>query len=190
MEEKILLATDNIFSSQGFQKISIRNVANHLGYSPATIYLYYKDKDHLIYSLYCKISEHFILELNTIQADNSIAYLQKLCHHFVHFSNNNPEKYELIFLTKITNTNDTTIGRNTHYQSQFYKLFEKAILNCQLDGFFINHDLDDLYLKIWSLLNGIIALNISKRLFFFNERQLLISNNLINSLLSFVIPVE
>jgi AcrR family transcriptional regulator len=49
---KILEAAKALFIERGFEETSIRNIAEKIEYSPTTIYLYFKDKDDIFYSLH------------------------------------------------------------------------------------------------------------------------------------------
>ncbi|MFW5820413.1 MAG: TetR/AcrR family transcriptional regulator [Bacteroidota bacterium] len=48
LRQKILDAAAEILISQGIEKCTIRKVASSIEYSPRTVYLYFKDKDHLL----------------------------------------------------------------------------------------------------------------------------------------------
>ena len=50
MRRLILGAARQLFLEQGYEKTSIRNIADVIEYSPATIYLYYKDKNELFFA--------------------------------------------------------------------------------------------------------------------------------------------
>ena len=52
MRRLILNAARELFLEQGYEKTSIRNIADVIEYSPATIYLYYKDKNELFFALH------------------------------------------------------------------------------------------------------------------------------------------
>jgi AcrR family transcriptional regulator len=51
MRQRIIDASIEMFLQEGYEKTSIRNIAEKIEYSPATIYLYYKDKDELLYDV-------------------------------------------------------------------------------------------------------------------------------------------
>ena len=42
MRQRILDAAQQVFVEEGYEKASIRNIAERIEYSPATIYLYFK----------------------------------------------------------------------------------------------------------------------------------------------------
>ena len=48
LRDKILDATAKILIDQGYEKTTIRKVAEAIEYSPRTVYLYFKDKDSLL----------------------------------------------------------------------------------------------------------------------------------------------
>ena len=52
MRLKILETAKQIFIEEGFEKASIRAIADRIEYSPATIYLYFKDKNELFFSVH------------------------------------------------------------------------------------------------------------------------------------------
>ena len=52
MRDRILKSAHKIFVEKGFDDVSIRNIAVDIEYSPATIYLYFKDKNEIFYALH------------------------------------------------------------------------------------------------------------------------------------------
>ncbi|SDP90493.1 transcriptional regulator, TetR family [Mucilaginibacter sp. OK268] len=51
MRELITAAAMKMFLEDGYAKTSIRGIADAIEYSPGTIYLYFKDKDELLYEI-------------------------------------------------------------------------------------------------------------------------------------------
>ena len=49
MQKRILDAARVLFLEKGFEKTSIRNIADLIEYSPGTIYLYFKDKNEILF---------------------------------------------------------------------------------------------------------------------------------------------
>ena len=48
---EILDAARELFLSEGYEKFSMRRLAEKIGYSTPTIYLYFKDKDDLLFAI-------------------------------------------------------------------------------------------------------------------------------------------
>jgi AcrR family transcriptional regulator len=50
-------AAGALFLEQGYERFSLRKVAERIGYSPTTIYLYFRDKDDLLFTV---VDEGFV----------------------------------------------------------------------------------------------------------------------------------
>lgn len=48
---EILDAARELFAGDGYGNFSMRKLARRIGYSPTTIYLYFRDKDELLFCL-------------------------------------------------------------------------------------------------------------------------------------------
>lgn len=48
LRERVLEAAGEIVGEQGLDALSMRAIAERIGYSPGTIYLYFRDKDELL----------------------------------------------------------------------------------------------------------------------------------------------
>src|SRR3954462_14730867 len=51
VRQAILDAAAALFREQGYERFSLRQVAERIGYSPTTIYLYFTDKDDLLFTV-------------------------------------------------------------------------------------------------------------------------------------------
>ena len=52
IRKMILEASMKLFVEEGFAHVSIRKIADLIEYSPTTVYLYFKDKDEIFFSLH------------------------------------------------------------------------------------------------------------------------------------------
>ena len=52
IRKMILDASVRLFVEEGFENVTIRKIADIIEYSPTTIYLYFKDKNEIFYSLH------------------------------------------------------------------------------------------------------------------------------------------
>ena len=87
MKRKILEAAKALFLDQGFEKTSIRNIADAIEYSPSTIYLYFKDNYcnilptvsiPVIYFFY--IRAEYIFTYPRIHSHKAKSYLNSTCN--------------------------------------------------------------------------------------------------------------
>src|SRR5205807_9991232 len=51
LRQTILTTAAELFLEQGYDHFSLRKVAERIGYSPTTIYLYFRDKDDLLFTV-------------------------------------------------------------------------------------------------------------------------------------------
>src|SRR5436309_61027 len=51
LRQAILTASGELFLEQGYEHFSLRKVAERIGYSPTIIYLYFHDKDDLLFTV-------------------------------------------------------------------------------------------------------------------------------------------
>lgn len=98
LRKKILLGAEEILLSQGLSKLSIRNIASKVEYSPATIYLYFDGKDEIFYEL---MEVGFRLLTNEIkihfELENPVDRVKAMGKAFVEFGLANPEWFDLMF---------------------------------------------------------------------------------------------
>src|SRR5260370_8016740 len=57
LRQAILTAAGESFLEQGYERFSLRKVAERIGYSPTTIYLYFRNKDDLLFTV---VDEGFV----------------------------------------------------------------------------------------------------------------------------------
>lgn len=57
MKRCIMAAAIEIINGQGYEKVSMRKIAAKIGYSPTTIYLYYRDKGQIIADMAAQLYE-------------------------------------------------------------------------------------------------------------------------------------
>ena len=99
MRRKILDAAFEMFVEVGYERTSIRAIAEKIEYSPATIYLYYKDKDELLYEVQ---REAFDLLAKSFAPLAEIRHpferLRALGLTYLDFAFSNPQYYDLMFI--------------------------------------------------------------------------------------------
>lgn len=78
MKKRIMTATIQIIEEEGYEKLSIRKIADKIEYSPTTIYLYYKDKAEIIHDMSNKIYSK-VLKNIAADSNDSDAPDQQLC---------------------------------------------------------------------------------------------------------------
>jgi len=100
LRQDILDAARALLVRDGYDALSMRKVAERIDYSPTAIYLHFKDKQDLVFSLCDETFARLVRELDTLKRDypDPLARLRKGLERYVAFGLNNPNHYVPTFL--------------------------------------------------------------------------------------------
>lgn len=163
MRQLILDGAQKLFLANGFEKVSIRSIADEIEYSPATIYLYFKDKNELLFGLHQRgfikmIGEFLPLQLLT----DPFEKLVEMGRSYIRFAVENPELFDLMF---IMNAPMETLEKEDWVEGdQAFGLLMSVVQECMDVGVFQKHDVQSTAMMIWSGIHGYTALFLRKRL--------------------------
>jgi len=165
----ILDSAMKLFLEEGYKNVTIRKIAKQIEYSPGTIYLYFKDKDDILYTLQSIAFEKFHKAQNAVQ--NIQDPIERLIAHgkaYIKFALSNKEYYDLMFimsepLSKICEPQEWTTGLNS------YNLLKQNIKDCVDIGILSFDDIETGAFAIWSFVHGICSLIIKRGMIFPQE---------------------
>ncbi|MCK7553661.1 TetR/AcrR family transcriptional regulator [Chitinophaga sedimenti] len=101
MRKRIVDAAVQVFKEGGPEKVSIRNIAERIEYSPATLYLYYKDKDELLLDAQADAFDQLSVAFRQIKfAQEPFKRLEQIMESYIAFARAEPELYDLMFIMK------------------------------------------------------------------------------------------
>lgn len=168
MRQLILGAAQKLFLENGFEKISIRNIADEIEYSPATIYLYFKDKNQLLYALHQQGFMKMIEEFQPLQqVADPFERLVEMGRSYIRFAVQNPELFDLMFI--MTAPMENLEEKEWVEGDQAFGLLTQVVQECIDAGIFKQHDVQSAAMMIWSAVHGYTALFLRKRLGMFPE---------------------
>lgn len=164
MRRRILDVAMNMFLVEGYDKTSLRNIAEKIEYSPATIYLYFKDKDELFY----EVQKDAFQKLNVVfaqqvTATEPLARLRQICHTYVQFGIANPELYDLMFIIRAP-MNVVEEKQMWDNGTDAFDFLVQTLTAC-IDRKLIKYtDPMIAALSVWSMGHGLISLNVRCRI--------------------------
>lgn len=167
---RILDAAKTLFLEHGFEKTSIRNIADHIEYSPGTIYLYFKDKNELLLALHTEAFDLFGKHLSqNIHQLTPIERLAQMGKNYISYALQNPELYELMFLMR--GPIDSLVCKEEPWEEglQSFESLRTAVRDCHAEGYLTAYEVDHATLLIWSFVHGLVALHNRNRLIMFQE---------------------
>src|SRR5947209_20407008 len=102
LRQAILTAAGELFLEQGYERFSLRKVAERIGYSPTTIYLYFRDKDDLLFTVVDEGFVRFGQQLAAAAASTVDPWerIIALSRAYVAFGLQNPEYYQLMLMQR------------------------------------------------------------------------------------------
>ena len=164
MKQRIIDAAIQMFLEEGYEKTSIRNIAEKIEYSPATIYLYYKDKDELLYDVQAQAFEKL---LNAFReqavAKNPFKRLEQIMVTYLHFGKKNQELYDLMFIIRapMNGLKEKDAWDNGH---DTFGFVVQCISECIEQKLIRYTDVMIAALSVWSMAHGLVSLDLRCRL--------------------------
>lgn len=172
MRKRILDTAKRLFIVDGFDKVTIRGIAERIEYSPATIYLYFKDKNEILLALHAEGFDKFYQQQQTILSIRDP--WKRLREHgriYVSFALENPEYYDLMFIMRgpvrgLKAKKEWSAGMHS------FEFLKENVKECMDAGYIQRTDLDISAFAIWSFTHGIASLVIRDRTGNFPEKLL------------------
>ena len=163
MRRLVLDAALRLFLENGFDKVSIRNIADAIEYSPATIYLYFKDKNELLFALHQQGFMKMVADFQPIlHLEKPFEKLMAMGQAYIRFAVENPELFDLMFI--MTAPMDKLDTEQWVEGDQAFGLLERVVTECMDAGIFEKQSVQVVSMMIWSSIHGYTALFLRKRL--------------------------
>lgn len=182
---EILDSAREVFINDGYDGFSMRKLAEKIDYSPTTIYIYFKNKDDLLFAISEEFFANFFAELNHIRSvsQDPVETLRQAFHYLIDFGLKNPNQYKVIFFAKgdVYGTQEEfekkdSMARNT------YLVFKEMIRDCIKTGRFLEHD-EDVIAPVLAIASHGLVTMILYRADFLKKRSDVIARSLVDTLL-------
>jgi AcrR family transcriptional regulator len=174
---KILNTAARLFAEQGFENVTIRRISEEIEYSPATIYLHFKDKAELLDAIcsqtFLKLDDALdrILHLNLVPVEK----LRRCLREYIQFGLDHPHHYLITFCTPPP-PGLQQVARDPG-ASSFQKL-KDGLEACQRTGKARRMNLDLQAQTVWMHIHGVTSLLITAQHFPWVSRETLIDTSL------------
>jgi AcrR family transcriptional regulator len=157
---EILDAAREVFSVDGYGNFSMRKLARRIGYSPTTIYLYFRDKDELLFCLCEELYAELYLVLREIEEEGAglLEKLRKVLLTYASFGLAHPEHYRVAFFT-----NPSVYGSpsdflvNDTMSRRTYLRYRDLVAECCAAGVLCRMEADTLAQVLWAGVHGVVS---------------------------------
>ena len=157
VRRKILDAARELFMAEGYERVTMRRIAEAIEYSPTTIYNHFKDKDDLVNALcHEEFSQLFgALDLG-VPARDPVEWIRQIGGAYAAFGLANPNHYRFMFMTQIREGHEVSEpGR------QSFDILRTAVARAIKSGAFVKGDIDHMAQVLWASIHGAVALLIT-----------------------------
>lgn len=181
LKEIIRLEAEKLIKTKGFDQLTARALATHIGYSPGTIYNVYPDMD----ALKQDINFHTLGRLQTAclqslnQAAPGIPKLYALANAYLTFAQTEPRFWSLVFADPRHDMKQRHLPKA--YQARLSDLFQLIEETLRGHGQIDIADAPKIARLLWASLHGITLLTLDGRLALVGVKK---NNELIDLLLS------
>ena len=161
VRQALLEAASELFLEGGLEKFSLRGVAERVGYSATTVYLYFDNKDDLLFSVSLEGFEQFGQALKHAYdtADDPIARISAIGHAYVTFGVAHPAHYRLMFMERgefmlKENPNDCKPTIDS------FNILVQAVHEAHAAGVINTDKPMSLVYTLWAAVHGLVALTL------------------------------
>jgi AcrR family transcriptional regulator len=153
---RIESAALQLFLDEGFEHVSMRRIADAVGYTPGALYAYFRDKDEIFYALH--VAGFARLRATVTNADKLDLTpgerLYRLGELYLRFAFENPQLYQLMFIT-------SRVGQRIREDMRWdvgldnYDHLRGVVRECMAAGVVPRGNLEAVTLAIWAEVHGI-----------------------------------
>jgi AcrR family transcriptional regulator len=161
VRQKILDAARELFVSEGYDKVTMRRIAEAIEYSPTAIYLHFEDKDDLVLAL-CRQEFGRLLEVFESQPwpADPVERIRFAGRAYARFGVDHPNQYRFMFMTPLKPDHKP---EPTDPGFLSYDFLRRAVAEAVASGAFVKGDVETIAQALWASVHGVVALLITMR---------------------------
>jgi AcrR family transcriptional regulator len=156
VREEITRAALQLFLDEGFERVSMRRIADAVGYTPGALYAYFRDKDEILFALHAFGFARLRAAIREVDAPELAPgeRLYRFGERYLRFAFENPQLYQLMF---ITNRVGQRIREDKRWEVGLdnYEHLRGAVRECMAAGLMPRADVEAATFAVWSEVHGI-----------------------------------
>ena len=160
---EILDTARELFINEGYEKFSMRRLADKIEYSPTSIYLHFKGKDDLLFAICEEFAEHFFTTLKDIRSHSKdpLDALRQAMLYRIEFGLNNPNQYRVFYCANLNvyGTREDFMKRESIARNSYF-VFREMVQECIDTGQFCDLGAEVITQALAAATHGLITANI------------------------------
>jgi AcrR family transcriptional regulator len=172
LRNTILAAAREILVTEGYEAISLRTIADKIEYSPAALYLHFRDKDSILQALIDEGFDELAIRLRRVKDPGKLEGLIEMGLSYIQFAVENPRLYEVMFLARSPKDQEHWRSMAEAPPDCFVALLD-AVKAGQDNGVITRAlPMPILTYTIWGQVHGIASIAIARQFFWIPEDQI------------------
>jgi len=193
LRREILDAASKLFADEGYQRVTMRRVAEKIDYSPTTIYLYFKDKRELLAAICDETFSQLAARLERLKSSAggpapygtagtpsspgaAVAQLREGLKAYVEFGIGHPNHYTVTFLQAQEIPPDFAFEQSIGARA--FGFLRETVQACESAGAIRTGNVDTTAQALWAAVHGVTALLITMKGFPFAARTALVDHTI------------
>lgn len=168
LRDSIVLEARALFEQEGYAKLSARKVAQRVGCSVGSIYVYFDSMDALTHAVVDSSLNKLLGRLLAIRLQDSYQALVAACDTYVQFGLEHAEDYRVAFIYQLKT--------GPIYPHESFRVLQERITCYQKSGKVTAFDAETAAQVVWTHLHGLVSLLIQKPGFPWRPRAQLIED--------------
>ncbi len=161
---RILEAARSLFAREGYQAVTMREIARKIGYTATALYYHFPDKESLLREL-CETDFKALLQYfkRLGRIPDPVERIRRTAQAYVQFGLEYPQQYRLMFMTPHPQPSPTSIEQGNPDQDAYAFLLQ-AVQEAMGAGRFRPEykDRDLIAQALWASMHGLIALHLTR----------------------------
>ncbi|MBI5100448.1 MAG: TetR/AcrR family transcriptional regulator [Nitrospirae bacterium] len=165
---EILNSARELFIDDGYEKFSMRKLAEKIDYSPTTIYHYFKNKDDLLFAICEDFFDQFFAQLTRFRSvsRDPVETLRLALLYLIEFGLKSPDQYVVILLSKHSayGTRDEFVQKESMARNTYFA-FKDMVGDCIKAGRLKEIDEDVISCSFAAVSHGLVMMNLCRPTF-------------------------
>lgn len=168
--KNITEAAQRLFAAKGIESTSMNEIAKESGYSKATLYVYFKDKEELVGVLVLESMKKLYdyLSIAMEKSGDTSECFKRICNTFVEYQEEYPFYFEMILKTINVDFETTRFlpeEKETFLVGEKINALFSTFLEQGINRGIIRQDLEILptIFAMWGMISGVILLSVNKQ---------------------------
>jgi AcrR family transcriptional regulator len=164
VRDKVLEAARRILHAEGLAGLTMRKLADAVGYTATNLYYHFKDKEAVLFALMEADCKALRKSLDAAGKEKDpVARLKKMAARYIDFALTHPDHYRFMFMTQKPAHQEIDNERRGDPSQNPYAFLQAAAAEAIASGRFAKgfSDADQVAQIIWAGVHGLLALHLT-----------------------------